>query len=203
MEDIPGWFVDPAYAQGASQGVQEYLTSICRSMGDLSTKESLKLFQCLTWLPENVIQKDRAAVANINKTVVFPLISRQLLQVMFNRDSVNNPNLYGDKNLLRDLISEHGLTEIVERNKQKFKVPVSIWACGEVGEIVSEFAKPEFPGFDIISRERFLQEWNKLKVGVPCNDRAIWGIFVLAEWYKQLCEAISEAHSSASANTSQ
>ncbi len=186
IEQLAAWIeADIDYTAAAKELSQE-LTSMVALSGIEGAAKTLKLLQCTTWLAENVIQKDKSIHYSLGKKLFFPLADKLYLELIFGSPDNCDSYLYGDKKPLRQMILEHDMESIVSRPKQKFKVPASIWTTGSIGAAIDLLAKSDSILFQTIRRARFSQEWALVRSGAAGNDRLIWGLFVLHEWFESL-----------------
>ncbi len=84
--------------------------------------QALKMIQWKTWLPNNVIAKDRAVAKAIGANLVCPLMAAPLMYAVASLHPPMHNELCGEKGALRSFISGHVPQLILNRTKHTFRV---------------------------------------------------------------------------------
>ena len=104
-----------------------------RSNGDLLTR--MLYFDCHTWLVDNLLESlDRMAMA-ASVEARPPFLDRELVELAFRLPSSRKIRGGASKWILREVARRHLPSQIVDRPKVGFRVPLKAWFRGELREM--------------------------------------------------------------------
>lgn len=142
--------------------------------------QAVKAAQVGTWLPENVIAKDRAAAGVIGARPRFPLAHRLCMQFVASLPNHEHLCGCGSKEFLR-LFHRGSVPESVwNKPKHKFKVPPNTWLTQPVAEQVCRQIRDGGTGLDRFFSAHFID--SLAAESSRLDDRLVWGIHTLTEW---------------------
>jgi asparagine synthase (glutamine-hydrolysing) len=180
-------FLQPRYR--AAVNGQAWLLAEAHGRTDLDEIERRMLADQLSYLPEDVLVKvDRDAMKN-SLEVRVPFLDPRLvhfanaLPLRFKVDGSHQ------KRLLRTLLAEIGLPELLDRPKQGFGLPLKSWLWGRLsGEVERLLLADDARIASVLDMgvvRRFLDQSRKR--GRDLTER-VWALFWLEHWLRE-CES--------------
>ncbi|WP_027489025.1 asparagine synthase-related protein [Allorhizobium undicola] len=166
------------------------LSSIATLSGAQDEFQALKAIQTATWLPENVVAKDRAVASIRGIGVHFPLASAAARNFIAGLSADAHFTWCSDKTLLRSQLVGSVPDGILEKRKHKFKVPPDIWFHKSTHERLLDRFNSGTNNLDqMLVKAKLENVAKRALLGEAVNDRAIWGIYVLLAWHENLVSA--------------
>jgi asparagine synthase (glutamine-hydrolysing) len=137
----------------------------------------------LTYLPEDLLVKmDRATMANSLEARA-PLLDHELIEFVARLPSRRKIRRGRTKLLLREIAHRLMPSQLVERPKMGFGVPVATWFQGELGDRYRELVlAPDAAVRDLLDpapAERLLAEHRTRQVD---HSARLWSLLVLEHW---------------------
>ena len=137
----------------------------------------------LDYLPDDILQKvDRASMATGLEARV-PLLDHRVVEFSWRLPAHLRTRRGLGKLLLRAVLSRHVPSALVERPKQGFSPPVSLWLRGPLRDwaesLLSEQTLRELP---MIDRRNGRDIWKAHLDGRVDAGQALWNVLMLADW---------------------
>jgi asparagine synthase (glutamine-hydrolysing) len=170
-----------------SEGPAHLLHQIYQGSEAGSTFQLLKLGQLATWLPENVLAKDRDLAAGVGLRPSFPLIDDDLVELIAGLPPAQHLAGCSDKQLLRETIAPALPAGALEKPKHRFLVPVARWRtpvflAGAREALISPSSRTR-DLYDRAALERLLTGYTLGQAGC---DRPLWALLVLEHWLRHI-----------------
>ena len=137
-----------------------------------------------TYLPGDInVKVDRASMVH-SLEVREPLMDHKLVEwaAKLNRQMHIHPS--SGKKLLKQLARKSLPSEIIDRPKQGFVVPINEWLKGEFGRKLESLA-PNAPIFEYIDRPTILNLTEQHRAGIADHSRGLWSVAVLSKFLQQ------------------
>jgi asparagine synthase (glutamine-hydrolysing) len=148
--------------------------------------ESLKtlMWRDLNWyLPDDILVKvDRAAMACSLETRV-PMLDHRVVEFALGLPTSMNMYKGVGKQLLRSVLYRHVPRELIDRPKQGFAVPISVWLRGALKDWANELLEPaklEKEGFWNVGTVSWV--WREHLSGREDYSFQLWGILMFQAW---------------------
>ncbi len=138
----------------------------------------------LTYLPDDILVKvDRAAMASSLETRV-PMLAPSVVELAARiPDSLRLRNGRG-KWLLRSLLHRYVPTELVERPKMGFGVPIGDWMRGPLRPWAEDLLSPDrLDRLGLLDVDLVRQAWQQHQSGTRDLKYQLWNVLMFLEWH--------------------
>lgn len=151
----------------------------------LGPLEHMRLFDQLTYLPEDILTKvDRASMA-VGLEVRVPLLDHRVVEFAWSLPPAWNPAEGGGKRLLRRVLQRRVPRGLIERPKQGFSPPTGAWLKGPLREWAEELLSPaalDAAGLDAgLVRDR----WQAHLAGRADEQYRLWTVLMDQAWRRR------------------
>jgi asparagine synthase (glutamine-hydrolysing) len=141
------------------------------------------------WLPDDLLARgDKMSMAASLEARV-PFLDHKLVEFAASLPSRWKLNGFARKYLLKKVVRQWLPTEIVDRKKKGFPVPVSLWfrkeARSYVRDVLSPAAVRQRGIFDPLHVQRLLDHHD---TGILDSGSQIWGLLNIELWFRQFID---------------
>lgn len=151
----------------------------------LGPLDHMRLFDQLTYLPEDILTKvDRASMA-VGLEVRVPLLDHRVVEFAWSLPNAWTSAEAGGKRLLRRVLYRRVPRALIERPKQGFSPPTGSWLKGPLREWAEELLSPaalDASGLDAASiRDR----WQAHLAGRADEQYRLWTVLIDQAWCRR------------------
>ena len=156
--------------------------------GDLTDlREKMMFLDMLGYLPGDILTKvDRASMA-VSLESRIPFLDLRVVDFAWNLPLKYKINEKGSKYILRKLLSKHVPTQMFERPKKGFSIPIGAWLRNELRDwaedLLDENKLKEQGYFDYKLVRRY---WGEHLSGKKDHSHFIWGLVTFQNWLTTL-----------------
>ncbi|WP_114377881.1 asparagine synthase (glutamine-hydrolyzing) [Elioraea thermophila] len=148
----------------------------------LSPLEHMRLFDQLTYLPEDILTKvDRASMA-VGLEVRVPLLDHRVVEFAWSLPPAWNPAEGGGKRLLRRVLYRHVPRALIERPKQGFSPPTGAWLKGPLREWAEELLSPSALDAAGLDPAPIRDRWQAHLAGRADEQYRLWTVLMDQAW---------------------
>jgi asparagine synthase (glutamine-hydrolysing) len=148
--------------------------------------DQMCLWDLHNYLPGDILTKvDRATMATSIEGRE-PLIDHRLVEFAFRLPMQLRRGSLGPKHLLRKVLYKHVPSEIVDRPKMGFGIPIAHWLRGDLSHLVNEYLAPS-----TIKRQSILNPLSVEKAvrAFRANDEnatnRVWSLLAFQMWHEK------------------
>jgi asparagine synthase (glutamine-hydrolysing) len=139
----------------------------------------------MTYLPDDILVKvDRAAMAVSLETRV-PLLDHRVVEFAFSLPAGMKGYDRKVKAPLRKVLAKYVPTELTDRPKQGFGVPICEWLRGPLREWAQSLITPAALENSGLKRKSVAHLWAQFQAGVPHLENRLWTILMYQAWHTQ------------------
>lgn len=148
--------------------------------------QRMMLRDALTYLPDDILVKVDRASMGVSLEVRAPILDYRVIEFSW-RLPVNLKTGNGGKLLLKKLLKKHVPSEIWNRPKMGFEVPISSWLRGELRDWAEDLLN-----VDRLNREGFFNpvaiqiKWEQHLKGKRNWNNALWAVLMFQAWLDEL-----------------
>ena len=137
-----------------------------------------------TYLPDDLMVKsDRASMFNSLEMRV-PFLDKPLIEAAFSISSSKHLNWRITKKILRKLAENKFPSQISQRQKRGFGLPLASWMRDDLQELVEYQLK--FSGlYDFLERKKVRAIWKEHKEGKQNHAKQLWTLVMLSGWMRR------------------
>ncbi|MEK9685387.1 MAG: asparagine synthase (glutamine-hydrolyzing) [Rhodospirillaceae bacterium] len=158
--------------------------------GELTLVEKLMLFDALRYLPDDILTKvDRASMA-VSLETRAPFLNHKVVELAWRLPQRMKMNHGQGKWILRQVLKKYLPTEIIDRPKMGFGVPIGSWLKGPLREWAETHLsenKIKIDGF--FRAEKVSEVWAQHISGEKNWDHQLWGLLMFQMWYETVKES--------------
>ena len=150
---------------------------------DLSLEEKMMSVDINTYLPNDILFKvDRASMANSLETRA-PFLDKDLYEFSLKLPLNQKISKSRGKVILRDLLKKKLPTNLIDRPKGGFSIPIGHWIRKPLLEWSENLlSKQNIEKSGQFNHENVAKIWNNHKIGND-NSNLIWSILSFQQWY--------------------
>ena len=151
----------------------------------LSPLDHMRLFDQLTYLPEDILTKvDRAAMA-VGLEVRVPLLDHRVVEFAWSLPSDWNSAEAGGKHLLRRVLYRHVPKVLIERPKQGFSPPTGAWIKGPLREWAEELLSPAALEQAGLAARPIRERWHAHLSDQADEQYRLWTVLMDQAWRRR------------------
>lgn len=165
---------------------QNTATDPLPTTGGLDNFQSMLLWDQKLYLPDdNLVKVDRASMATSLETR-HPLLNHRVIEHSWAIPQEQKMTKSDNKLILKKLLGHYLPTEMIERPKMGFSVPVKDWLIGPLREWASDILNADnILCQDVIKSDVTNTTWeNLLNTTTQNNAQFIWRLVMLQDWLK-------------------
>ena len=148
---------------------------------NLSILQKNSLIDILTYLPDNILVKTDRATMGVALEGREPFLDNKIVEFAAQiPDKIKFKNKTG-KYILKQILKRHLPSDIIDRPKQGFDVPVFYWFKNELKDLCYEYILHDNLYFDRKALELLLEDFFERKRGSALK---IWFLLVFSMWVK-------------------
>ena len=153
-----------------------------------------------TYLPDDILAKvDRASMAN-SLEVRCPILDHQLVEYVASLPA--HLKLRGTRTKLIFKEALHGLlpSEITDRKKMGFGVPIELWLRRELSPLVADYVLNTTKRHDLFDSDMVSKMWREHRSGLRDRTSELWSILIFNMWHDRFVRAaIASRHEESAA----
>lgn len=163
---------------------------LANRFGECSSRNAfhlLKHAQMTSWLPENVLAKDRDLAGHFNQRVHFPLISADVVDFITALSAEQHYWCCRDKDILRAAINAYLPERIINKSKHRFLVPIAHWRSDELLNRARDvLSSTDSPCAHYLQWAGIGQVLDNYAKGNQNCDRHLWALLMLEYWLRHI-----------------
>jgi asparagine synthase (glutamine-hydrolysing) len=160
------------------------LTDSSRWAGVSDPVLGMMVVDFVTYLADDILTKvDRASMA-VSLEVRCPLLDPKIIEFAWSVPSSMRFGPNGGKLILRNLLARYVPSELFERPKHGFKVPIAAWLRGPLRDWAEDLLDPHRlrqEGF--LKAQAVRQVWQEHLAGWRSDASLLWGLIMFQAWY--------------------
>jgi len=155
------------------------------SLGADNFVEQLQLFDTLTYLPDDILQKvDRASMA-VSLEVRPPLLDHRLLEFAWSLPRHFKVRGGETKHILRRVLYRHVPRALIERPKMGFAVPLASWLRGPLRDWAEDLLDPGQLGGGLLDTRAVRTLWDEHLRNDHNRAYALWTVLMYESWRRR------------------
>lgn len=144
----------------------------------------LKFGQLLTWLPENVLTKDRSLIGASGAQAVFPLIAPEFVDLYCSATAEVQFEASRAKTALLGTYAHCLSPLLVQKPKHRFVLPMGDWMADLSATCMHELDRNGWL-LEVLDRDAMRRYVSRCNADPHNTHRRLWTLFVLLIWIKQ------------------
>ena len=153
--------------------------------GQHSLLERMQLFDTVTYLPDDILQKvDRASMA-VSLEVRPPLLDHRVVEFAWTLPLNMRLRNGETKWLLRRVLDRYVPRELIERPKMGFGVPLASWLRGPLRDWAEDLLDPQRLGGSFLDTDAVRKMWLEHVDGSRNWAYALWTILMFEAWRRR------------------
>jgi asparagine synthase (glutamine-hydrolysing) len=154
--------------------------------GVLDQLSKMQLWECLGWLPEDVLAKvDRTSMA-VSLEARVPLLDPEIIEFAWRLPTKLKYRNGKGKWLLRKVLERYLPTQLFDRPKMGFGVPIRTWLRGPLVdwcEDLLDATRLEQEGIVDVAEVR--KKWKEHKSGERNWENVLWDVLMFEAWHRK------------------
>lgn len=145
--------------------------------------ERMMVQDCLTYLPDDILVKvDRAAMANSLETRV-PFLDKDVVEFAM-RLPVNLKIASSSKYILRKVLYKHVPSELIERPKMGFGIPVDVWLKNDLKDWANDLlSERNLNTHNLLNTTLIRKMWKDHLNNTANWQHYLWDVLMFQSWY--------------------
>lgn len=141
------------------------------------------------YLLEDILVKlDRMSMA-VSLEARVPFLDHEVVELAFSISGKMKISGFKTKNILRHCFSDILPSQILNRRKEGFSIPLKNWLRNEMkDQMVEILSKENIAKIDYLSPKGVISLMNEHIAGKDNHQHRLWGLMVLILWYKKYME---------------
>jgi asparagine synthase (glutamine-hydrolysing) len=178
------WFAPETVVRGLTNGANHRATPA--HAAELDLIERMAVADLNQYLPEDILVKlDRTSMAVSLESRV-PLLDHEVVEFALSLPlSYKRSNGTG-KIVLRKVLEKYVPSEMINRPKKGFSVPISKWVRGPLRDWAEDlFQKNRTQHGDILDQDVVSRKWQEHLAGRRDNSELLWPVLMFESWAQQ------------------
>lgn len=148
--------------------------------------KALMLQDIYCYLPDDILVKvDRAAMAYSLETRV-PMLDHRFVELVLSFPTQWNITSNGGKQILKNVLYRYIPSELVDRPKQGFGIPVDSWLRGPLKDWASDLLQSsKIKKHGILNEPLIQRKWQAHLSGSDNLGFELWGLLMFQAWYEK------------------
>ena len=146
---------------------------------------NMMLMDTLCYLPDDILVKvDRASMAT-SLEARCPLLDKEIVEFAWRLPHAMKVNQSGGKRILKDVLGKYLPTELTDRKKMGFGVPIGKWLRGPLrgwGEDLLNIEKMKQQGY--LNEVVVQRLWKQHQSGWRNHNDILWSILMFQSWFE-------------------
>ena len=149
--------------------------------------ERMQLIDLLTYLPDDILTKvDRSSMA-VSLEARVPILDHRVVEFSWNIKSLKVRKGIS-KWILRQILYKYVPSEMIERPKMGFAVPIGDWLRGDLKDWAQHLLSDKiFKKHSFLNKEPVIQKWNEHQNKTRNWDSQLWHVLMLHSWAEEYC----------------
>lgn len=149
---------------------------------------NMMLIDTLCYLPDDILVKvDRASMAT-SLEARCPLLDKRVVEFAWQLPFEMKVDQYGGKRILKEVLAKYVPSELTERKKMGFGVPIGKWLRGPLQEWAEELLDPvKIKHQSYLNPKSVQRLWRQHQSGWRNHDDILWSILMFQAW----CERVA------------
>jgi asparagine synthase (glutamine-hydrolysing) len=146
----------------------------------------MQLWDASTYLPDDILTKVDRASMSVSLEARVPLLDDELIP--FAASLPLNMKIRGrqTKWLLRQVLYRHVPSDLVDRPKSGFAIPLAAWLRGPLTDWAESLINSEaLRGQDLLQASAVRREWSEFRSGREANHHRLWAVLMLQAWQRR------------------
>ena len=145
---------------------------------------NMMLADMVCYLPDDILVKvDRASMA-ASLEARCPLLDKNVIEFAWQLPFAMKVNQAGGKRILKSLLAKYLPTELTERKKMGFGVPIGKWLRGPLKEWADDLLNPvRITEQSYLNAKEVQRLWKQHQSGWRNHDDILWSILMFQAWY--------------------
>jgi asparagine synthase (glutamine-hydrolysing) len=153
--------------------------------GDVGQLERMQLFDMLSYLPDDILQKvDRASMA-VALEVRPPLLDHRVVEFAWTLPQHLRVRNGQTKWLLRRVLDRYVPRALIERPKMGFAVPLAAWLRGPLRDWAEDLLDPQQLGGGLLDVAAVYKMWSEHLDGSQNRAYTLWTILMFEAWRRR------------------
>jgi asparagine synthase (glutamine-hydrolysing) len=167
-------------------GVKEPATvreDLARIFGNMPVQEAMMLVDLLNYLPDDILTKvDRSSMA-IGLEARVPLLDHRVVEFAWTLPAHLRVRERETKWMLRQILHKYVPSQLVERPKMGFGVPIDAWLRGPLRDWAEELlSQKALHEQGLLDAEQVSEKWTEHRSGERNWQYLLWDVLVLQQW---------------------
>ena len=149
----------------------------------LDFREKMMLWDCLSYLPDDILTKvDRASMA-VSLESRAPFLDHKLVELAWNLNISLKSKSHISKWILKQILYKYVPQDLIDRPKMGFGIPIEQWLKGPLLEWADDLLSPSrLRREGYFDADRVTNMWNEHKSGKRRWHYALWNILMFQAW---------------------
>jgi asparagine synthase (glutamine-hydrolysing) len=154
-----------------------------KSLDNLSPQEWMMVMDALSYLPGDILVKvDRAAMSTSLETRA-PFLDGRILDYAYQLQLKDKITKRKGKLILRDILNNYVPSEMIDRPKQGFSIPIDGWLRGSLRSWAEDLlSSTKIKKYGILDPAKISLLWKSHLSGAYNNGERLWTILMLQSW---------------------
>ena len=161
--------------------------SVLKRTAGFSRTQRMQLVDLLTWLPGNLLERGDRMTMSIGLELRVPFLDKSLAPLGVALPRSEKVRGRSTKHVIRERARSMIPAEIIERKKWGFRVPLSRWFCGKLGDQAADLIKSSSSFTSEFGSLRHVQaRIDEHRSGQKDHQLSLWTLLSLETWYREV-----------------